>query len=250
MELFDDFSTLFPEERHGWRQDLYRLAEGAFRDQDDSRRLLGNLLVMERYLHTLEQGLAEKGEEPLSPGLRQGVELLWDCLEGRVHPLEFQDFANSLDACVFAHNVGDREDAPQSFWEQYLGDTQRTAYEWLALEWAACLLLQLVSIAGGEVDDPEKEGAARVDFYGVCNMLDLLENACSVLAGPVDQSGGYRETADRVHATPLFQGLVAEIQNDLKTALTASSDQYAAFREEYRSLAILPEKYAAPLLDY
>lgn len=233
--------------------DLYRLAEGAFRDQDDSRRLLGNLLVMERYLHTLEQGLAEKGEEPLSPGLRQGVELLWDCLEGRVHPLEFQDFANSLDACVFAHNVGDREDAPQSFWEQYLGDTQRTAYEWLALEWAACLLLQLVSIAGGEVDDPEKEGAAQVDFYGICDMLNILEDACTEFAGgsgPFHRSDKYREIAKQVHSASLFQQIVTEVQGDLKTALTASSDQYAAFREEYRSLAILPEKYAAPLLDY
>ena len=112
--------------------DLYRMGERAFQNCGNSCRLFGNLLVLERYRHTLEQGLEKKGSGPLSLGFRHAVELLWDCLEGRAAPLDFQDFANDLDACVFVHNVGDGEDIPREFWDRYLGETQRTAYEWLA----------------------------------------------------------------------------------------------------------------------
>lgn len=253
MELFGDFSTLSPGERHSWCAGFYGIVQSAFREQDDNRRLLGNLLVLERYLHTLEQGLGERKKAGPSPGLRQAVELLWSCLEGHTSPLDFQDFANDLDACVFAHNVGGQEAASQEFWDRQIGEAQRTAYEWLALEWAASLLMELVSIAGGRVDDPDKEAISQVDLYGICDMLDILEDACTELAGIsvcTEQGSRYKEMADQVYAAPLFQQLVAGIQDDLKTAIAALPEEYAALREAYSSRTILPAQYAAALVEY
>ena len=40
MELLDDFSALSPEDRYAWRMDLYRLAEGAFREEYRSLAIL------------------------------------------------------------------------------------------------------------------------------------------------------------------------------------------------------------------
>lgn len=42
-----------------------KLADEAFKNSSNQTRLLGNLLVLEQYMHTLEQGLQENGEEPL-----------------------------------------------------------------------------------------------------------------------------------------------------------------------------------------
>ena len=246
--LFTDFSSLSGREGSNWLGDLYHMAEGAFQDSDDRHRLLGNLLVLERYCHTLRQGLAERGEE-LSPILFQGIELLWDCLESRVSPLAFQDFANSLEGCVFAHNVGTSEDAPQDFYQSYFAEGSLTGYEWLAIEWISGLLIQLVYLAGGEIENPDFGEIDRLDFYGVCDMLNILEDASTALAGGSDRATTL-EDLEQVHLTPLFRQIVANIQRDLHTARSAVPDQCAALREEYRQYTILPKAYAARLLEY
>lgn len=54
---------------------------------------------------------------------------------------------------------------------------------------------------------------------------------------------------ERVSQTPLFRQVVERIQNGLKAALSAVPEQYPALREEYRRYTILPEEYAAKLLE-
>ncbi len=54
---------------------------------------------------------------------------------------------------------------------------------------------------------------------------------------------------ERVSQTPLFRQVVERIQNGLKAALSAVPEQYPALREEHRRYTILPEEYAAKLLE-
>ena len=53
---------------------------------------------------------------------------------------------------------------------------------------------------------------------------------------------------EQVYQTPLFRQFIERIQNGLKAALSATPEQYPAFREEYHQYTILPEEYAAKML--
>ncbi len=55
---------------------------------------------------------------------------------------------------------------------------------------------------------------------------------------------------ERISQTPLFRQVIERIQNGLKAALSAVPEQYPVLREEYRQYTILPEEYAAKLLEF
>ncbi len=84
--------------------------------------------------------------------------------------------------------MGTSEDAPQDFYQSYFAERSLTGYEWLAIEWISGLLIQLVYLAGGEIENPDFGEIDRLDFYGVCDMLNILEDACTVLAGGSDRA--------------------------------------------------------------
>ena len=60
--IFTDYTQLNKQQANDWVQDCSQLAEEAFRNCSNSARLLGNLLVLEQYCHTVRQGLAENEE--------------------------------------------------------------------------------------------------------------------------------------------------------------------------------------------
>ena len=97
--LFCDFASLSRKNAGDWVSNCSKLADKAFKNSSNQTRLLGNLLVLEQYMHTLEQGLQENGEEPL-PITYQSIQMLWDYLDGKIKPSDFADFANALYACV------------------------------------------------------------------------------------------------------------------------------------------------------
>ena len=63
--LFCDFASLNRKDAGDGVSNCSKLADEAFKNSSNQTRLLGNLLVLEQYMHTLEQGLQENGEEPL-----------------------------------------------------------------------------------------------------------------------------------------------------------------------------------------
>ena len=71
------------------------MAEDALADSGSHTRLLGNLLILEPYMHTLRQGLADLGRT-VPVILQKAIDLLWDYLEGKKAVSDFQDFANNL----------------------------------------------------------------------------------------------------------------------------------------------------------
>lgn len=148
--------------------------ENVFANCDNEKRLLGNLLVLTRYKNTLQQGLSREGKV-LSLGLRNAVELLWDFLEKNALPSKFADFSNLLYECHYINSVGESDELPEPFYSEYFGNNYPCAYEWMAVEWASGLLMQLVAIAGGRLDYDDFEGCEHVDFYGVHLLLDQLE---------------------------------------------------------------------------
>jgi hypothetical protein len=248
-----DFSSLNAPQAEEWIKNFYKTAEAAFAGMDDRPRLLGNLLVIERFVNTVRQGLADNSQN-ISDGLIYSLDLLWDYLYGKISPLDFQDFANDFYACLLAHNVGMWEDdAPRDFYIKYIGKTEHCAYEWMAIEWTSVLLISLVGIAGGRVDFEDFEDCLQIDFYPAANMADILEEICVGLINPplLSHKGSDLAKAHReVRKTLLFQQGISCIQGDLKTALTAKPEQFPDLRNEYQKYTILPDGYAAKMLEY
>ena len=54
----------------------------------------------------------------------------------------------------------------------------------------------------------------------------------------------------QVHLTSLFQQIIYHIQKDLKTARTATPNQFLSLRKEYEQYTIIPKEYATALLEY
>ena len=250
--LDTDFSALNGPKAGEWLANFRELAQDAFADRENRSRLLGNLLVLERYIHTLEQGLRQTGGQ-LSKGTRSAVDQLWAYLEGHIVPADFADFANNLYACLLFYDVGESlSDEQAAFDKAYFGDVDYLrAGEDTAAGWAFGLLLQLVAIEGGRLDYSEFTRCTQVDFAGIQEMLELLDDACIELTGTPCPSNGawnYLNALKEVHLTPLFRQIVSHIQHDLQTARTALPEQYGALREAYREKTILPEEYAGAFL--
>lgn len=248
-----DFSLLHGSETSEWMLQFLEMVDCAFKDYKDDSRLLGNLLILERYIHTLQQGLAVS-KKRISTGLEYACNLLWDFLEGHVTPSDFQDFANDYYACLLAYNVGNiHTDAPKEFYVQYFTDTNPDAYELLAVEWSSGLLMQLVSIAGGRIDFDEFEECKQIDFYGVNVMLEVLEDACIGLTNtPLSScmAKDLRIAMEQVHQTSLFQKIIKFIQEDIQVAQKAVPEEFVSLRNVYKEYTIIPEEYAVGLLEY
>lgn len=261
-----NFSFILNSQTNEWRGELMRAADHAFQYSDDRSRLLGNLLVMEQYINTLRQGLSASGKT-LSAGLECADSILWDYLNCRTTSAAFEDFANDYYDCLLAYNIGDvTTDAPKEFYSKYFSGADPDAYELLAIEWSSGLLMQLVSIAGGRIDFDDFEGYEKIDFYGIDIMIGILEDACVGLIGASRSSDTYsanatetltekaltetsaKQVTAQVHCSPLFQGIVQNVQNCLQTALNASPDTFESLHYECSQYTILPKEYASALL--
>lgn len=255
MERFTletNFSLLTETEMHDWILNFPKMVREAFANSDDRTRLLGNLLVLEQYVHTLQQGLSENNRD-VSAVLKHALDLLWQYLEGCANPADFADFANNLYACVLAYNTGEiLTDTQEDFFNLHFPDGDLTD-EGLALEWCAVLLMTLTAHAGRHVDFKDYPENAPIDFYGLVQLLTLLEDACIELTNTPKLSNravDLEKACSLVHHTPLFQQIINCILESLKNALAAAPDEAAVLREKYQNDTILPEEYAADLLAY
>ena len=247
--LDTDFSSLNGPKAANWIMGFQDMAEDAFADSSSHSRLLGNLLILEPYLHTIRQGLADRGRT-VPAILQEALDILWDYLEGRKAPSDFQDFANNLYAAALDYNVGEEiTDAQAEFSRKYVDIPWRKNSEWQILTWLSVLLMEVVAISGGWLDFEEYE--QDVDFVEMEEMLNMLVDVFIDLTDTPLQSNkavDVMNAQEQVYQTPLFRQFIERIQNGLKAALSATPEQYPALREEYRQYTILPEEYAVKLL--
>ena len=247
--LDTDFSSLNGPKAVNWIIGFQDMTEDAFADSSSHSRLLGNLLILEPYLHTIRQGLADRGRT-VPAILQEALDILWDYLEGRKAPSDFQDFANNLYAAALDYNVGEEiTDAQAEFSRKYVDIPWGKNSEWQILTWLSVLLMEVVAISGGWLDFEEYE--QDVDFVEMEEMLNMLVDVFIDLTDTPLQSNkavDVMNAQEQVYQTPLFRQFIERIQNGLKAALSATPEQYPALQEEYRQYAILPEEYAAKLL--
>lgn len=250
--VFTDFTTLSKKQANDWVEHCSALAEEAFRNYSDSTRLLGNLLILEQYYHTICQGMAENEEEPEAIW-QESLDLLWNYLYGTVQPEEFADFANNLYACVLEYMVGEElTDEQQEFYENHFQDSSDYTCQWNILSWTATLLMELTAIHGGKVEE-EFLDCEQIDFVEVDEMLNFLSEVCIELAEVECESNHAADVIkafEDVCVTPLFQSVVSNIQKALKDAWHATPEQYQTLREAYQKNGILPDEYAAELLEF
>lgn len=247
--LDTDFSSLNGPKAVNWIIGFQDMTEDAFADSSSHSRLLGNLLILEPYLHTIRQGLADRGRT-VPAILQEALDILWDYLEGRKAPSDFQDFANNLYAAALDYNVGEEiTDAQAEFSRKYVDIPWGKNSEWQILTWLSVLLMEVVAISGGWLDFEEYE--QDVDFVEMEEMLNMLVDIFIDLTDTPLQSNkavDVMNAQEQVYQTPLFRQFIERIQNGLKAALSATPEQYPALREEYRQYTILPEEYAVKLL--
>ena len=252
--LDTDFSVLNGPKAKNWVLHFRESAEEAFRDRGMSSWLLGNLLMLESYVHTLRQGLAARGRQPAAM-VPYALDRLWDCLEGRAAPADWQDFANNLWAATLCYNVGEEiSEAQAEFYRRNFEDVNDCTYEWQILTWCATLFMYLVADAGGRLDFEEFEAYEQeINFSEMDEMLNMLADASIELTGtPLlsNKAADVMNAWEQVSQTSLFRQVVERIQNGLQAALSAVPEQYLVLREEYRQYMILPEEYAAKLLEF
>lgn len=252
--LNTDFSLLNGSKAANWIVGFQDMAEDAFADSSSHLRLLGNLLILEPYIHTLRQGLADTGKS-VSDVCQEVLDVLWDYLEGKKAASDFEDFANNLYAATLNYNVGEEiTDAQAEFYEKHIDLPWGSTCEWQILTWLSVLLMEVVAVSGGRLDFEEYEEYEQdVDFAEMEEMLNMLADAFIDLTDtplPSNKASDVMNAQEQVYQTPLFRQLIERIQNGLKAALSATSEQYLALREEYRQYTILPEEYAAKLLGF
>lgn len=250
--IFTDYTQLNKQQANDWVQDCSQLAEEAFRNCSNSTRLLGNLLVLEQYYHTVRQGLAENEEEPI-PILQESIELLWKYLQKTIQPKEFEDFANDLYACVLEYMVGEElTDEQQEVYENHFQDVPDYTCQWNVLSWISTLLMELTAIYGGKVEE-EFLDCEQIDFVELDEMFNFFSDACIELAEVECQSNraaDVMQAFEDVCVTPLFQSVVSNVQKALKDAWSAEPEKYQTLREIYQKNGILPDEYAAELLEF
>ena len=251
--LDTDFSSLNGPKAANWMMDFQDIAHDAFADSSNHTRLLGNLLILEPYMHTLRQGLTDQGRT-VPAILQKAIDPLWDYLEGKKEVSDFQDFANNLYAAALDYNVGEEITEEQAEFSRNFVDIHwGKTCEWQILTWLSTLLMEVVATCGGRLDFEEfEEYEQELDFSEMDEMLNMLADASIELTGtplPSNKAADVMNAWEQVSQTPLFRQVVERIQNGLKAALSAVPEQYLALREEYRQYTILPEEYAAKLLE-
>ncbi len=251
--LNTDFALLNDSQAYNWRLNFRNMVREAFDGVDNDNILLANLLILESYINTYRHGLEENGEE-INEVIEIAQNFLWDCLNGKIQPKEFEDFANNLDACVMQYNVGEElTDSQEEFYEKYFSDSENGNQMFIS-EWQSLLLMELTVISGGRYDFENWESVEDLnDWYCLESMLDFLTDACvdfaqitriSYKASDIDKAEA------QLYKTQLYRNLVAFILNTLKVGMSGKADMYEQLREEYSQTMIIPEEFAAELLEY
>ena len=175
--LNTDFSSLNGPKAANWIMDFQDMAADAFADSSSHSRLLGNLLIMESYVHTLRQSLTDRGRT-VSDVCQEALDILWDYLGGKKAASDFQDFANNLYAATLNYNVGEEiTDTQAEFYEKHVDLPWGSTCEWQILTWLSVLLMEVVAISGGRLDFEEYEEYEQdVDFVEMEEMLNMLQN--------------------------------------------------------------------------
>lgn len=229
--LDTDFSALNRPKAANWLRNFVDLTESAFADCDSCSRLLGNLLVMELCACTLRQGLDAQGN-PFPPVIQRGLDMLWNCLKEQMVSTDMQDFANDLYACSLEHNAGeDLTDTQEVFFKKHFGGSKKSTYEWSVTDDIAVLLMKCTAIYGGRLDFEEFEACEQIDFREISYSLDFFQDVCIGFTNtpcPTARAKDVEKALELVYQTPLFRQLVGLIQGALKTALTATPEQYSA----------------------
>ncbi len=254
FSLNTDFSKLDSQSAHKFMTAFTDIADNAFCDRDEKCRLLGNLLLMSRFLNAVRLAMEEQDAE-LSPGITKAYDILWDYLEGKTQPVEFEEFANNLSGFCSNCAIGTDFDVPEEFYAEYVPNAaELTALESTLFEWFDFLLLAVVNRAGWHIPHFEDNCPEDIDFGGLSEMLDIFSDMCFELCDiivPSSRAGDLLKAEEQLYKTPLYTGFIVVLQNDLKTALNAAPADYRGLREKYRTLSAFPDEYAARLpLDY
>lgn len=251
--IYTDFSLLNVSQADKWMLGFDSMVESAFQESSEHSRLLGNLLIIEQYAHTLRQGLSVEGEKP-SATLQQSIDFIWKYLENDLKLKDFESFANNLYASTLAYNVGEvLTDTQKVFDDEHFGGKELNSIEWQLLTWTSMLLMELVAILGGQFDFDEFENCKQIDFYGINEMLNLLVDAYIDFTNtplPSNKAKDLQAAISQVYQTSLFRQLIDKILTSLKTALVASPNQYLSLRQEYRNDTIIPKEFATSLMEF
>lgn len=252
--LDTDFSLLNGPKAHNWILRFRNMADTAFAGKDNRSRLLGNLLIIEQYVNTLKKGLSADGKQ-ISTVLQNALDFLWNYLDGHTAVTDFQDFANNIYASTLTYYADEElTDAQTRFYQEYFGDGELCSIEWQNITWASWLLMEVVAIEGGRLDFEEASTYEQISFaYIDTDLIPFLTDASISIANvPLSSNTGvdYSKAEEQIYQTPLFQYVIGRIQDSLKSALTATPEQYSSLKAKYQESTIIPAEHITKLMDF
>ncbi len=252
-DFFTRYSTLDKTQAEDWVANCSQWADHAFQNSSNQNRLLGNLLILEQYFHTMCHGAKATEEEPASI-IRQSIDLLWDILYERKTVSEIEDFVNDSYACVLAYMVGeDMTDQQAELYDAHFENLGGSTLQWQVMGWASQMLMEVTAIYGGRLDFEEFSSCETIDFAELDEMLNFLSDACMDLTDvecPSDMAKDVIAAFQDMYITPLFQFIACQIQKSLQEALSATKADYEYLQQKYREYVILPEEYAADVYAF
>ncbi len=250
--LDTDFSELDTEGIKEYMMDFGNILEDAFYDEDDEHKLLGHLMIMSRFINTSRHALDAQHLDN-SPGIQKAYDIIWDYVEGKVRPIDFERFTNMINGFCLSYTQTKSCRLTWEVFDKYITTGLLTSIEFMLLQWCVLLLLALVRKDGWHIKPYDYDGPDEISFGFMGQVLYKVFRACAVVSGiPVpsytDTDAGYDPDAEELfYSCPLIADAVCGIRGDLLSALGTDPSQYARLRNECRSRVLLPDKFAAKL---
>ena len=114
--------------------------------------------------------------------------------------------------------------------------------------------MKVVAIEGGRLDFEEASIYEQISFaYIDTDLIPFLTDASISIANvPLFSNTGvdYSKAEEQIYQTPLFQFVIGHIQDSLKSALTATPEQYSSLKAKYQEPTIIPAEYISKLMDF
>lgn len=232
-----NFPALSAEEKVRFVYHLEDHAAASFEDQPFSVQLLAETLLLTRWWNSYQYMVPE---DPTPEILRIAIEKLWDLQESKCTAEDFERFQKSFSACTLEIMTGDdselfEDPERDAFYRKYF-NTWPLFYS----VFLSALSTVLEEAVEGEVSWSMLEDMIYGDIGD--NLIDFFETIYKK-----DTGGYFPSELDRrdseVYSTPTFARVIAEMQQDMRAALSATS--LPQLRKEYQKAYLFtPEECA------
>lgn len=222
--------------------DFQNNVEMYFKGQPEKSNVLAQLLFVTRTFNTYYRATLTSDEQLLDLTC-DGLELLWDYIEGRCDAEEFEHFSKGIEALVLYVNTGDQSEIEKNneFGEKYKVAKQYKVKTHLLLDGIASLI--------GSLSEKESN---EMTWYTIADaVLPELEDIVQEVFG----DNGSIESYDYSEACvlPIFENIIDDLVEDIEKALSTNVNEIEAIRalrKEYKNKVLFNDQQRSKIEKY